>query len=44
MIAAANADPIPVFIELSLKGKWSPDLRTMLRDYVGVKIVERPNT
>ena len=44
MVGAANADPVNTYIELNLTGKWSPDERVMLGEYLGVKIVARSST
>jgi hypothetical protein len=41
-VGAANAVPIATYIQINIKGPWSPDLKTMFRDHLGVQIVPRP--
>jgi hypothetical protein len=43
IVGAANADPVTTFVELNLKGPWSPDFQVMFRDYLGVDVVQRPS-
>jgi len=42
ILAAANADPVTVYVKLNLTGQWSDDLDVMFRDYLSVEIVPRP--
>jgi hypothetical protein len=42
IVGAANADPVTAYVELNLKGTWSPDLEMMFRDHLGVRIVSKP--
>jgi hypothetical protein len=41
IIGAANGDPVTAYVELSLKGTWSPDLNLMFRDHLGVRVASR---
>jgi hypothetical protein len=41
-VGAANAVPITMYVQLNIKGSWSPDRETMFREHLGVQIVARP--
>ena len=38
-VGAANADPVTVHVQINIKGPWSPNLESMLRDHLGVQIL-----
>src|ERR1039458_555747 len=40
-VGAANAVPVTTFVQLNIKGSWSPDPATMFREHLGVQIVKR---
>ncbi len=42
IVAAANAGPITVYLELNLTGRWSTDPDVMFRDYLSVQLVPNP--
>jgi hypothetical protein len=41
-VGAANAASVTTYVQINIKGTWSPDRETMLRDHLGVQIVPRP--
>ncbi len=43
IVGAANADPVTTYVELNLKGPWSPDQQVMFRDHLGIDVVPRPS-
>jgi hypothetical protein len=41
-VGAANARPVKKYVQLNIKGPWSPDQATMFRDHLGVQIIRHP--
>jgi hypothetical protein len=41
-VGAANAAPVKMYVQLNIKGSWSPDREAMFREHLGVQIVTDP--
>ncbi len=41
-VGAENAAPVASYVQINIKGPWSPDQETMFRDHLGVQIVPPP--
>jgi hypothetical protein len=40
-VGAANADPVTTYVQIDIKGPWSPDRETMFQEHLGVKVLPR---